>query len=437
MIAQNTERDGSTFPLAIPAGLTIISAQTLASSALRGGERDDFAKRGDASMPPLNIDQINSGISQTALLRLAQTNTAAFEVDAANTAAIDGFCQGTGTGVGGFSDQGAGIVGTSTDGSGVSGGSTNGIGVEGGSINSYGVKGGSGNRAGVYGVSGTGEGLYGRSLNGPSVGVYGASPTTGVFGDGSRTGVTGQTTSGIGVQGTSAGGIGIDGSSTGGIGVRGTTSSTRRGGAAIMGIAMTATAQAGVFIGGVVVRRGDLFVDGNLTVFGAKSAAVRFPDGSRRVLHVIESPEAWFEDFGRARLIEGRARIRLEPQFAAAVRTGDFHVFLTPEGNSRGLYVSAKRSTGFDVREQQGGTSNIGFSYRVVARRKDVKARRFEKIALPIARELERRERAPQPVKPPKAPAAAGAGLPRIPRAVAAAMRRVRRRRGSRPRRRT
>ncbi len=69
--------------------------------------------------------------------------------------------------------------------------------------------------------------------------------------------------------------------------------------------------------------------------------------------------------------------------FAAVVHTADYHVFLTPKGDSRGLYVSSQSATGFTVHEQQGGTNSLAFSYRVVARRKDVEAVRLAKFSLP------------------------------------------------------
>jgi len=44
------------------------------------------------------------------------------------------------------------------------------------------------------------------------------------------------------------------------------------------------------------------------------------------------------------------------------------------------LYVAARTSTSFTVKEQKGGTSGTVFSYRIVARRKDVAAPRFAKV---------------------------------------------------------
>jgi len=97
----------------------------------------------------------------------------------------------------------------------------------------------------------------------------------------------------------------------------------------------------------------------------------------------MESPESWFEDFGSAEMVEGRARVELDGDFAAVVRTEEYHVFLTPEGDSNGLYVGGKEPAGFEVREQQGGTGSLRFSYRVVAKRKDVEAPRLAKVDLP------------------------------------------------------
>jgi hypothetical protein len=128
---------------------------------------------------------------------------------------------------------------------------------------------------------------------------------------------------------------------------------------------------------------GDVFIRSSLTVLAAKSAAVQHPDGSHRRLYALESPESWFEDFGRGEMVRGRAQVELDPDYAAVVQTEDYHVFLTPEGDSRGLYVTNKRSSGFEVREQQGGTGTLTFSYRVIARRADIEVERLEMVALP------------------------------------------------------
>lgn len=92
-------------------------------------------------------------------------------------------------------------------------------------------------------------------------------------------------------------------------------------------------------------------------------------------MHTVEAPESWFEDVGRAQLRRGVARVDVDPDFAAVSGLGDdYHVFLTPEGPSNGLYVTDRSSTGFEVREQSEGTSEISFSYRIMTKRADVEA---------------------------------------------------------------
>jgi len=255
------------------------------------------------------------------------------------------------------SGQGSGVYGESTDGAGVHG---------------HGV-----NKPGVIGESDKNSGVYGDATD--SVGVYGHSWNVG--------GVAGYSEDGVGIAGGSYRSVGVIGSSTKDTGVWAQTDS---------GIAPALVAQgarggnAARFEGHVRIEGnldlwgpGTAWIGGSLFVSGQKAAAVPHPDGSHRALYCMESPESWFEDFGRARLVRGKAKVRLDRTFAAVVRTGDYHVFLTPEGESEGLYVSRRTRAGFDVREQHRGTSTMRFSYRVVARRKDVSAPRFQKVRPP------------------------------------------------------
>jgi hypothetical protein len=78
----------------------------------------------------------------------------------------------------------------------------------------------------------------------------------------------------------------------------------------------------------------------------------------------MESPELWFEDFGTAKLKRGRVVVKLDADFAKVIKRGDYKVFLTPEGDCRGLYVRRKSAASFEVRELMGGKSSIAFSYR-------------------------------------------------------------------------
>jgi hypothetical protein len=72
--------------------------------------------------------------------------------------------------------------------------------------------------------------------------------------------------------------------------------------------------------------------------------------------------------------------VKLDPDFAKVI-TRDYRVFLTPEGDCRGLYVHQKSAARFEVRELMGGESAIAFCYRIVGRRRDIsRHRRFAKI---------------------------------------------------------
>jgi hypothetical protein len=126
-------------------------------------------------------------------------------------------------------------------------------------------------------------------------------------------------------------------------------------------------------------------VDGDLTVTGAKGAVVPHPDGSQRLFCAIESPESWFEDFGEGRLEDGAIEIELDRDFELLTRTESYHVFLTAYADSQGLYVERRTPRSFTVREQRGGKSSVSFSYRVVARRRDIDVPRFKKIEAPQA----------------------------------------------------
>jgi hypothetical protein len=75
------------------------------------------------------------------------------------------------------------------------------------------------------------------------------------------------------------------------------------------------------------------------------------------------------EDVGYGTVVNGRAAVKFDAALADVIdaRPG-YHVFLTPDGDSKGLYVEQKTAAGFVVREQQGGRSAVAFEYRIVAK---------------------------------------------------------------------
>jgi len=224
-------------------------------------------------------------------------------------------------GYGDFSaDAGNGVQGTSNSGSGVSGGSNSGAGVSGGST--------------------TGNGVSGSSTSG--YGVYGYSPN--------NYGVFGLTTSGNGVYGQ-----------------------------------VSVAPQAGT-IGRTLDASGNwgLYSFGNIGATGTKSSVVSIDNATRQVaLYAVESPGVWFEDYGSSQLVSGVASIAIDPTYAQTVNTNqEYHVFLTPDGDCEGLYVSTRTATGFQVRELHKGASNVAFSYRIVALRRGYETTRLADVTM-------------------------------------------------------
>jgi len=359
---------------------------------------------------------------------------------------------GTGEGVEGSSNGNYGVYGNTNAGTGSGIPGVYGVGNGAGTYGVYGN--GLSAGTGVYGETNSGTGVLGTSngtgsamaaqnagtgyglsvIANANYAVYAASTgahtvfgnlfgsvagTAGVFGDGNGAGTYGvygiNGGSGTAVYGSSTGGgIGVYGNSTGGstagaqpYGVVGTVSGAP--GFALYGV--TTVAGTVAFAGGTTVVGGiagqlsgpvnifntgpgipgNLYVQGNQTASGTKSAAVPHPDGSHRLLYCVESPEAWFEDFGEGTITGGKAEVKLDPDFAAVVDTAKLHVFIT-EHDAHHLHVPQRTATGFAVAVDADGLAargikaadvNSTFTYRVVAKRKDVQAPRLAKFAMP------------------------------------------------------
>jgi hypothetical protein len=344
-----------------------------------------------------------------------------------------------------------------------------GVGVEGSAfgMNSIGVFGVSDSGSGVLGFGGPGTGVWGKTQSDSSAGVYGLNSGKfagvlgrntaggpGVYGDASANGGAGvlgitQDNAQAGVEGTNfnngpsvfgnpggggigvlghaanagsaavqgihySGGPGVVGFSGTGTGVGGGSGTgigfggvaVGAGGIGVAGQATDASGYAGVFTGGKGV-----LIQGNLTVTGSfpKSAAVRGADGMLKRLYSLECPESWFEDFGTAQLSNGSARVELEPGFAGVVKTDQYRVFPVANGDCKGLYISNRTPTSFTVHESQGGTSNVAFDYRIVAKRKDIAGVRLEHVDEPPAIDLSKLAQPPTtPTAPPTPPGHGG-----------------------------
>jgi len=292
----------------------------------------------------------------------------------------------------------------------------------------YGVEGANaaptGNAPGVYGTtaSATGYGVEGAgpvgvagedTSGGRGTGVYGTSPGgTGVYGSGA-TGIFGVSTAGydgvIGqVYGQSVAGEelftlngvwGDAGGPAGGfIGVLATADSNTAllalnndstGGFPTMEVEnLTAAANTHFPVFQTSSpntysnsRHCTIDTSANLTCTGVVSGVIQADNGKETAVYAMQSAENWLEDAGSGQLSSGSARIELDSAFAQTVNAGvEYHVFLTPKGDCKGLYVTNESPTGFGVRELSGGTSSIAFDYRIMAKRKGYENVRLEDL---------------------------------------------------------
>ena len=132
-------------------------------------------------------------------------------------------------------------------------------------------------------------------------------------------------------------------------------------------------------------------VSGNLFCTGTLGLAVKKAADNRQVgLYTVQSSENWIEDYGSGGLLNGVATINIEPQFAQTVTTdASYHVFLTPNGDCEGLYVSQKGAASFEVHELKGGKSNVQFDYRIVAHRKGFETARLPDLTVKFQKKVQ------------------------------------------------
>jgi len=339
---------------------------------------------------------------------------------------VTGYAASTGTnayGVYGYSATGNGVYGVSASGSvasiygyntasggtGVYGYSTGGNGVLGSSTVTNGVVGmtsssAAGHLAGVLGEDTstitTNYGVYGTTATG--IGVEGVA--TGAGNGGYFASRTSAGTGGVGYVGapTGEGAIlkGYSGNSSHpALAIFESTASTDLLTTYNTSSAATFITQAGTLnystyarSGGSDVQiSGDLYVQGNVYSYCSSNSGT-FPvtsstvhghcndspvnptiaqrnssGGTVSMFHASQSAPS-VEDFGEAQLVNGQASVLLDRSYASTIdQNRSYLVFITPEGENRGLYVAAKSLQRFVIREAMGGHSTLAFQYRIVA----------------------------------------------------------------------
>jgi hypothetical protein len=317
------------------------------------------------------------------------------------TACVTGNNANSGAGVTGISKKGAGVLGTGTSSYGVKATSSSSYGVYGSSSSGqagvvgttksrdgvYGYTSGNSGGTGVYGASVTGYGVYGATTSGSGIGVIG-------YETGSGTGTYGFSTSGYGAEAITGGGYGllseaygsgtaIYASANTGYGIiaqsngslpvyaRNTAGNGGDFGGTYIGLIGRAPASGGFPLVLTDNSGNNLFyVDGagNVSYRGGLFSFARSATGAVVKSYSAKSTLPTVEDTGTAQLVRGAALVRLDPTFAASIDgASSYRVFLTPNGDTRGLFVATKAPGGFVVRESQAGHASVSFDYRIVA----------------------------------------------------------------------
>jgi len=262
--------------------------------------------------------------------------------------------------------------------------------VLGDSASDVGVIGLSLETTGVQGISSLDVGVYGFGF---SAGVHAEGTKRAILAENDQTLANGAVTA---IEASAQAGSGVYANSVSGVGVYAYSEesqavyATSGTGNAVVGAAQgKGTGIVGLSGSGLAGDfRGPVSVTGQFTVFGAKSAAVRDPDGSYHLMYSLECPDSLFEDFGHGKLRSGKTTVRVDPMFARCVNLKQYHVFLTPLGDCNNLFVHKMSSRSFEVRESGAGRSGVQFSYRIVAKRRDISATRLAKVPKPVVIEL-------------------------------------------------
>ena len=334
----------------------LVTATIVASAGILAGGlalRPAFAVGGSANVGPFTVVHCTSSAAcQTynnsgkamGLQGINSSNNAPFGSGLTGTAlhygnGVNGQAN-IGNGIDGTSSSGIGVAGSSSSNFGVYGYSSNWYGAEGQSVNAHGVEAYSSNSDGLEAASGSGVGIVGLSASGyPAIDAFGS---TGL---------------GLYVTSTNPGSDGaeIKGGYIGVIGRAPDCSSSPQG------YSFVGTDQNNNDLM-YVDCAGDLFYHGGLFHF----AKTHRGNVAMAYTSTVTSPTV--EDNGTGHLVNGVATVQLDPTFADTIDgTRAYHVMLTPNGDTRGLFVASKSPTGFVVREVQGGRSSIDFDYHIYA----------------------------------------------------------------------
>ena len=222
---------------------------------------------------------------------------------------------------------------------------------------------------GVRGIAtGAGNGLRGIASDAAAFGLVANNNDGGAAGAGSGTGLIGVGNNHIGTYLIAGSGGAFTGETTGLVAY----SETPGIGEAIYTEQFGNVTRINYWDGGTQYK-----IQGDLGMV-VMSGAVPDLNGNPVVMHAPETPEMHFIDYGVGKLVNGKAYIQIDPILSKNIEVSEKHplkVFVQLEGDCKGVYVTNKSANGFEVIELQGGTTNVEFSYQIVANAADMQLR--------------------------------------------------------------
>jgi hypothetical protein len=265
----------------------------------------------------------------------------------------------TGAVLGSATGVGIGVLGQANSGSGVSGTSTSGAGVMATSGSSYGLYASSTSGPGVEAYSGSGAGLSAGSSSADAIDATAGS-------GGVALSATGYSGAAIKAAANMGGGVAaIEAVNTGGSGGNGGDFDGYFG---LVG--RSAGGSGGPMVGTDSSGSTVFWIDyaGDVNYLGSLNQFLRTRGGEVATAYQTTAASPTIEDDGTGHLVAGYCTVTLDPTFAQSIDLArPYHVVLTPDGDTRGLYVASKSPTMFVVREVQGGRNSLDFDYHIYA----------------------------------------------------------------------
>ena len=218
----------------------------------------------------------------------------------------------------------------------------------------------------------------GAAINGNGIGTFSIAKTVasgiGVVAIGNNlTGSINTPTSGAGIAATGTQ-YGVVGYATTTVNTNGLNTAGANGAAASAGgyfeVQSASVAQSYAYVG----VRDNTAVNRKIIGNGTVNTIVKDLNNKLVALSAPEAPENLFQDYGQGKMVNGFAHVDIDPVFAKNIAVNEKHplrVFVQLEGDCKGVYVTNKTASGFDVVELNGGRSNTGFSYSLTANRAD------------------------------------------------------------------